>query len=130
MEARKSNEMDTYERKMAIWNMLRQHKQDAVGRLAAEFHVFLYTIYYALETLSRIYSLEVIHGRYHGGIKIADYFTPDKTKLPPVQRGLLLCLCVNLYRNDKLIMLNILKMNRRILKMLCHKGGATFTVYS
>ena len=80
----------------------------SAGHLAAEFHVSLRTIYYDLEYLSLIYPLEVIRGRYHGGIKIADYFTPDKTKLTPVQRDLLLRLCTNLYGNDKLIMLSIL----------------------
>lgn len=85
-----------------------QRKQDTAGHLAAEFHVSLRTIYYDLEYLSLIYPLEVIRGRYHGGIKIADYFTPDKTKLTPVQRDLLLRLFTNLYGNDKLIMLSIL----------------------
>ena len=89
--------MGTHERRMAIWNTLCQRKQDTAGHLAAEFHVSLRTIY----------PLEVIRGRYHGGIKIADDFTPDKTKLTPVQRDLLLRLCTNLYGHDKLIMLSI-----------------------
>ena len=101
--------MGTHERRMAIWNTLCQRKQDTAGHLSAEFHVSLRTIYYDLEYLSLIYPLEVIRGRYHGGIKIADYFTPDKTKLTPVQRDLLLRLFTNLYGNDKLIMLSILK---------------------
>ena len=123
--------MGTHERRMAIWNTLCQRKQDTAGHLAAEFHVSLRTIYYDLEYLSLIYPLEVIRERYHGGIKIADYFTPDKTKLPPVQLGLMLRLCANLYGNNKFTMLSILKkMNKRILKMLCLKGGATFTAYS
>ena len=94
--------MGTHERRMAIWNTLCQRKQDTAGHLAAEFHVSLRTIYYDLEYLS------LIRGRYHGGIKIADYFMPDKTKLTPVQRDLLLRLFTNLYGNDKLIMLSIL----------------------
>ena len=123
--------MGTHERRMAIWNTLCQRKQDTAGHLAAEFHVSLRTIYYDLEHLSLICPLEVIRGRYHGGIKIADYFTPDKTKLSPVQLGLMLRLCANLYGNNKFTMLSILKkMNKRILKMLCLKGGATFTAYS
>ena len=100
--------MGTHERRMAIWNTLCQRKQDTAGHLAAEFHVSLRTIYYDLEYLSLIYPLEVIRGRYHGGIKIADYFTPDKTKLTPVQRDLLLRLFTDLYGNDKLIMLSVL----------------------
>ena len=123
--------MGTHKRRMAIWNTLCQRKQDTAGHLAAEFHVSLRTIYYDLEHLSLICPLEVIRGRYHGGIKIADYFTPDKTKLSPVQLGLMLRLCANLYGNNKFTMLSILKkMNKRILKMLCLKGGATFTAYS
>ena len=94
--------MGTHERRMAIWNTLCQRKQDTAGHLAAEFHVSLRTIYYDLEYLSLIYPLEVIRGRYHGGIKIADYFTPDKTKLTPVQRNLLLRLCANLYGRQRL----------------------------
>ena len=92
--------MGTHERRMAIWNTLCQRKQDTAGHLAAEFHVSLRTIYYDLEYLSLIYPLQVI--------QIADYFTPDKTKLTPVQRDLLLRLFTNLYGNDKLIMLSIL----------------------
>ena len=101
--------MGTHERRMAIWNTLCQRKQDTAGHLAAEFHVSLRTIYYDLEYLSLIYPLEVIRGRYHGGIKIVDYYTPDKTKLPPVQLGLMLRLCANLYGNNKFTMLSILK---------------------
>ena len=100
--------MGTHERRLTIWNTLRQRKQDTIGHLATKFHVSLRTIYYDLEHLSLICPLEVTRGRYHGGIKIADYFMPDKTKLTPVQRGLLLRLCTNLYGNDKLIMLSIL----------------------
>lgn len=84
-----------------------------ISLIAVEFHVSLCIIYYDLEYLSCIYLLEVIRGRYHGSIKIADYFTPDKTKVTPVQHGLLLCLCTNLYGNDKLIMLSILKARAR-----------------
>ena len=114
--------MGTHERRMAIWNTLCQRKQDTAGHLSAEFHVSLRTIYYDLEYLSLIYPLEVIRGRYHGGIKIADYFTPDKTKLTPVQRDLLLRLFTNLYGHDKLIMLSILTATCKP----CHgKQGAT-----
>lgn len=129
--AKEGEKMGTRERRLTIWNTLRQRKQDTTGHFATKFHVSLCTIYYDLEHLSLICPLEVIRGRYHGGIKIADYFTPDKTKLPPVQLGLMLHLCANLYGNNKFTMLSILKkMNKRILKMLCLKGGATFTAYS
>ena len=129
--AKEGEKMGTRERRLTIWNTLRQRKQDTIGHLATKFHVSLHTIYYDLEHLSLICPLEVTRGRYHGGIKIADCFTPDKTKLTPVQRGLLLRRCANLYRSNKFIMLSILeKMNKRILKMLCRKGWATFAVRS
>ena len=123
--------MGTRERRLTIWNTLCQRKQDTTGHLATKFHVSLRTIYYDLEHLSLICPLEVIRGRYHGGIKIVDYYTPDKTKLPPVQLGLMLRLCANLYGNNKFTMLSILeKMNKGILKMLCRKGWATFAARS
>lgn len=129
--AKEGEKMGTRERRLTIWNTLRQRKQDTTGHFATKFHVSLCTIYYDLEHLSLICPLEVIRGRYHGGIKIVDYYTPDKTKLPPVQLGLMLRLCANLYGNNKFTMLSILeKMNKGILKMLCRKGWATFAARS
>ena len=101
--------MRTYEQRIAIYNTLYQHKYDAAGHLAVEFHVSLRIVYYDLKCLSCIYLLEVTRGRYHGDIKIADCFTPDKTKLTPVQLGLMLRLCANLYGNNKFTILSILK---------------------
>ncbi len=79
--------MGAHERRMAIWNTLCHRRQDTIAHLADEFQVSLRTIYYDVQHLSLIYPLENVHGRYRGGIKIADWYTPCVQRLQSSANG-------------------------------------------
>lgn len=81
--------MGAHDRRLAIWNTLCYRRQETVAHLAEEYHVSRRTIYYDIEILSLIYPIEAIHGRYCGGIKIADWYNPRPNILSPAQIGLL-----------------------------------------
>lgn len=100
--------MRSHERRMAIWHSLCYRRQDTVAHLAAEYNVCPRTIYYDVEFLSLIYPIESIRGRYRGGIKIPDWYTPDPNALSPAQMALLIRLQKDLKGNDLIIMDSII----------------------
>lgn len=100
--------MGAHERRMAIWNTLCHRRQDTIAHLADEFQVSLRTIYYDVQHLSLIYPLENVHGRYRGGIKIADWYTPASNAYSPAQTELLVRLYRRLDGNDAAIMASII----------------------
>ena len=93
---------------MAIWHSLCYRRQDTVAHLAAEYNVCPRTIYYDVEFLSLIYPIESIRGRYRGGIKLPDWYTPDPNALSPAQMALLIRLQKDLKGNDLIIMDSII----------------------
>lgn len=100
--------MGANERRMAIWCTLCHRRQDTVAHLAAEYNVCPRTIYYDVEFLSLIYPIETIRGRYHGGVKIPDWYTPDPNAYSPAQMELLLRLKKTLTGRDQVIMTSII----------------------
>lgn len=101
--------MGASERRMAIWKTLCCRRQDTVVHLASEFNVSRRTIYYDVAFLSIIYPIESIRGRYYGGVKISDWYTPNPNVYTPAQMELLLRLQKNLGGNDAIIMSSIIQ---------------------
>lgn len=100
--------MRSHERRQAIWQSLCHRRHDTAARLAAEYNVCTRTIYYDVEILSLIYPIESVRGRYHGGIKIPDWYTPKPTTFSPAQLELLIRLQENLQGADFIIMSSII----------------------
>lgn len=90
--------MGAGERRMAIWQTLCLRRYDTVANLASEFNVSKRTLYYDVQFLSLIYPIESIRGRYYGGIKIPDWYTPNSNSFTPAQMELLLRLQKNAQR--------------------------------
>lgn len=101
--------MGASERRMAIWKTLCCRRQDTVAHLASEFNVSRRTIYYDVAFLSIIYPIESIRGRYYGGVKISDWYTPNPKVYTPAQMELLLKLQKNLSGNEAIIMSSIIQ---------------------
>ena len=100
--------MRAHERRMAIWHSLCCRRQDTIARLAAEYDVCPRTIYYDVEILSLIYPIETVRGRYHGGIKLPDWYTPNPNIYSPAQLELLIRLQETLEGNDLIVMTSII----------------------
>lgn len=93
---------------MAIWHLLCYRRQATVAHLAAEFNVCPRTIYYDVEFLSLIYPIESVRGRYYGGIKIPDWYTPNQNVYSPTELALLLRVQSTMQGADLIIMTNII----------------------
>ena len=100
--------MRPHDRRIAIWRSLCLRRQDTIAHLAAEHGVCLRTIYYDVEILSLIYPIESVRGRYHGGIKLPDWYTPNPNVCSPAQLELLLRLQKDLKGNDLVVMTSII----------------------
>ena len=100
--------MGAEERRKAIWRALCRRRQDTVANLAVEFNVSPRTVYYDIRILSCIYPIESVRGRYHGGIKVADWYTPNTKALTPAQMELLERLLVTLEGDDVIVLQSII----------------------
>lgn len=100
--------MDAHERRMAIWRSLCRRRYDTVAHLAAEHKVSVRTIYNDVQCLSLSYPIETVRGRYHGGIKIPDWYKPNPNVFTPAQLELLMKLKANLTGNDLAVMNSII----------------------
>lgn len=100
--------MGPLERRMDIWRKLCCRRHDTIAHFAAEYNVSTKTISHDIEYLSLIYPIETVRGRYHGGVKILDGYTPGSNVLTPVQAELLQRLIKMLNGNDKIIMESII----------------------
>ena len=100
--------MRPHERRMAIWHSLCCCRQTTIARLDEEHKVCPRTIYYDVEILSLIYPIESVRGRYHGGIKLPDWYTPNPNRYSPAQMELLLRIQEALEGNDLIIMNSII----------------------
>ena len=100
--------MGAEERRKAIWRALCRRRQDTVANLAVEFNVSPRTVYYDIRILSCIYPIESVRGRYHGGIKVAEWYTPNSKALSPAQMELLERLLVTLEGDDVIVLQSII----------------------
>ena len=100
--------MGAEERRKAIWRALCRRRQDTVANLAVEFNVSPRTVYYDIRILSCIYPIGSVRGRYHGGIKVAEWYTPNSKALTPAQMELLERLLVTLEGDDVIVLQSII----------------------
>lgn len=100
--------MGAEERRKAIWRALCRRRQDTIANLAVEFNVSPRTVYYDIRILSCIYPIESVRGRYHGGIKVAEWYTPNSKALTPAQMELLERLLVTLEGDDVIVLQSII----------------------
>ena len=100
--------MGTEGRRKAIWRALCRRRQDTIANLAVEFNVSPRTVYYDIRILSCIYPIESVRGRYHGGIKVAEWYTPNSKALTPAQMELLERLLVTLDGDDVIVLQSII----------------------
>lgn len=100
--------MSPHERRLAIWHVLCQRRQDTIYNLAAEFNVSPRTIRYDVEVLTLSYPIETVRGRYGGGVKIADWYHPTRAFLCPKQAALLKKLAPGLDEGDLSVLNSII----------------------
>ena len=92
--------MSATERRQQIIELLCQRRRDTVGNLAAELNVNERTIRRDIEELTLSYPIETICGRYGGGVKLADWYSPTRKRLSPKQTALLRRLSTGLQGED------------------------------
>lgn len=100
--------MDAVERRQQILELLCQRRKDTMQNLAAELGVSERTIRRDVEILTRSYPLETVCGRYGGGVRVADWYHPDRQRMSPKQTALLRRLAADLRGEDLEVMEQIL----------------------
>ena len=100
--------MSVQDRRQDIWMALQQRRHDTIQHLATEFNVSPRTIRYDIEALSLSYPIETVCGRYGGGIKVSDWYQPNRKTLSPEQMALLKKLAPSLEGEDLIIMNSII----------------------
>lgn len=100
--------MNAHERRQAIWEKLCVRRQDTAQNLAVEFGVSRRTIWQDINQLTLTHPLETNCGRYGGGVKIADWYQPTRTRLCPKQIALLKKVAPSLQGEDLTVMNSII----------------------
>lgn len=100
--------MSPTERRNAILNYLNHKRFETAPNLAMLFGVSERTIRSDIVALSCSYPIQMIRGRYRGGIQIADWFHQHRSSLSPRQEALLRKLMLTLEGEDLIIMNSIL----------------------
>lgn len=100
--------MSPGERRKAIFEALCMRRQDTVDNLAHEFSVSEKTVRRDIEELTLSYPVETVRGRYGGGVKIADWYRPNRSTLSPEQMALLKKLAPSLSHADLTVMNSII----------------------
>lgn len=100
--------MSPSERRAAIFDKLCLRRQDTAANLAHEFDVSLSTIRRDLDELSCSYPIEMVRGRYGGGVKIAEWYRTNRKTLSPEQAALLMKLAPGLTGHDLEVMNSII----------------------
>lgn len=100
--------MEAHERRIAIWRSLCCHRLVTVAHLAAEYGVSIRTITNDVQILSITHPIETVRGRYHGGIKIPDWYKPNPNVCSPAQLDFLLRVKANTTGNDLIIIESII----------------------
>ena len=83
------NTMTPSERRSAILRLLCERRHDTAVNLAAVFGVSERTIRSDLMHLSCYYPIQILRGRYSGGIQLPDWFHMETRTLSPKQEALL-----------------------------------------
>ena len=100
--------MTQTERREAIREYLFSKRFANIENLANEVGVSKRTIRYDVEALTCLYPVETVRGRYGGGVKLADWYHPSRSKLAPEQMALLKKLAPSLNGSDLVVMNSII----------------------
>ena len=100
--------MSPSKRQQAIWDVLCRRRQVTAKELAYDFGVSQRTIWRDIEQLTLSYPVETVCGRHGGGIKVADWYHPTKSKLCTEQMALLKKLAPSLQGDDLVVMNSII----------------------
>jgi len=96
------------ERRQAIFELLCKRRHEKIENLMFAFSVSRRTIIRDIEVLTLTYPIETIRGRYGGGVKVADWYHPNRLSLCSEQMQLLKKLAPALEGDDLSIMNSIL----------------------
>lgn len=96
------------ERRQWIMDTLTSRRKTTVDELAVACGVDERTIRRDVDALTCFYPIETVRGRYGGGIKLADWYWPNRKTLSPDQAELLKRLASTLKGKDQLIMSSII----------------------
>ena len=77
-------DMNPWERRQKILEVLCLRRQETTGNLAHEFNVSRGTIRRDIVVLTCSYPIETVRGNY-GGVRIADWFHLDRRALNPTE---------------------------------------------
>ena len=69
------------ERQRAVWQALLHRRFDTAANLAVEFHVSVRTMQNDLHELMLSRPIESVRGRYGGGYKVAEWYSPQQHTL-------------------------------------------------
>lgn len=99
--------MSPTERRSAIYAAICWRRFDSFVNLAIEFDVSERTIQRDILLLTLSYPLEVVRG-CHGGVKLADWFSPTNSFLNPKQVMLLRKIEPHLHKDERIVLNSIL----------------------
>ena len=80
--------MSAVERRQQLLTLLCQRRRETIPNLAAELGVCERTIRRDIEALTLTYPIETHCGRYHGGVRLADWYYPDRRRQEALLRRL------------------------------------------
>ena len=100
--------MSPSERRQEIMDVLCRRRHDTYDNLAREFGVSKRTIRYDIEMLTISYPIETVCGRYGGGVKVSDWYTPSRKTLNAEQADLLKRMASTLQGHDLAVLSSIL----------------------
>lgn len=100
--------MGPSERRNEILHLLCKRRHETAVNLATEFGVSERTIRTDLMILSCYYPLQVIRGRFGGGVHLPDWFHMESRTLSPKQQALLMRVRQTLAGDDLQVMNSIL----------------------
>ena len=100
--------MGAEERRAEIYELLLAKRQTTIDALSTQFGVNERTIRRDIEALALTRPIETVRGRYGGGVKIMDWYHPQRTRLCPEQMKLLRKLAPSLCGDDVAVLNSII----------------------
>ena len=92
--------MSVGERRQQLFALLCQRRRETIPNLAAALGVCERAIRRDIKALTLTYPIETHCGRYHGGVRMAEWYYPDRRRLTPRQEALLRRLAADLESED------------------------------
>ena len=97
------------ERQHAVWQTLLRRRFDTASNLAVEFRVSVRTMQNDLRELMLTHPIESVRGRYGGGYKVADWYSPRLHSLCAKQIQVLRKISCTVSKEDRLVIETILE---------------------